>query len=304
MRPQLNGIAAFVEAAEAASFALAAQRMGLSRSAIGKSIARLEERLGIQLFHRTTRSLRLTDEGAVFYERCAGALAQIGAAEQSVETRQGEPVGRLRISVPVLLGRRCVAPILVALARQHAQLEIDLTFTDRPVDLQADGVDLAVRTGALADAAELQARRLGTQAMLLCAAPSYLQLRGTPATLADIAAHDALAYGMRHRLVPWRLVDGVRHVELNPAGRLRFDDLEAIADAAVAGCGLAWLPAWLVADRLRDGLLVEVLPQTRGPGFAIHAVWQAGQFLPMRMRVAIDTLVVQLSGLPGLGPPA
>jgi DNA-binding transcriptional LysR family regulator len=177
MSDQLNGIAAFVQAAQAASFALAAEQMGLSRSAVGKAVARLEQRLGVQLFHRTTRSLKLTDEGVLFYERCAGALADIKAAEQLFDSGRREPVGRLRISVPVLLGRHCVTPLLVRLARTHARLEIDAVFTDRPVDLLDDGFDLVVRTGALANETDLRARRLGTQTMALCATSSSMTRR-------------------------------------------------------------------------------------------------------------------------------
>jgi DNA-binding transcriptional LysR family regulator len=257
MVDQLSGIAAFVAAAEASSFALAAEKMGLSRSSIGKAIARLEERLGVQLFHRTTRSLRLTDEGAAFYERCAGALADIKDAETSFDAVKRQPVGRVRISVPVLLGRHCIAPILVDLAAAHAKLELDVTFTDRPVDLLADGFDLVVRTGPLRNQDDLKARCLGTQSMLLCAAPAYLRRYGMPTRLEEIESHEMLAYGRGHRIVPWRF--GGAHEErrqIEPTGRLRFDDLDAIADAATAAMGVAWLPSWLVAPRLHSGQLV------------------------------------------------
>ena len=291
MADQLGGIAAFVKAAEASSFAVAAQQLGLSRSAVGKAVARLEERLGVQLFHRTTRSLKLTDEGALFYERCAGALADVRAAEQMFETGQREPVGRLRISVPVLLGRHCVAPLLVRLAHAYPRLELDVAFTDRPADLLGDGFDLVVRTGALANEADLKARRLGTQTMVLCASPSYLRQRGTPSAPQDIAAHDTLAYGKRGRVVPWLFTHDGRMQEIRTGGRLRFDDLEAIAAAAMAGSGLAWLPSWLVAAQLDAGLLAEVLPALRGPGFEVYAMWPAGRHVPMRVRVVIDELV-------------
>ena len=297
MTDQLSGIAAFVRAAEASSFAVAAEQMGLSRSAVGKAIARLEARLGVQLFHRTTRSLRLTDEGAAFYERCAGALADIRDAEEGFDTAKRHPVGRVRISVPVLLGRHCIAPILVELAAAHAQLELEVAFTDRPVDLLADGVDLAVRTGALGDEADLKARRLGMQSMVLCAAPAYLDRRGTPKGLEDIGSHAMLAYGKGQRVVPWRFDDGGRRHEIKPAGRLRFDDLEAIADAAACAGGLAWLPSWLVAARLRAGQLVDVLPALRGPGYEIHAVWPLGRYLPMRVRTVIDALAGQVPAM-------
>ena len=294
MVDQLSGIAVFVRAAEASSFALAAETMGLSRSAVGKAIARLEQRLGVQLFHRTTRSLRLTDEGAAFYERCAGALADIRDAETSFDTVKRQPAGRVRISVPVLLGRHCIAPILVDLAAEHAKLELQVAFTDRPVDLLADGFDLVVRTGTLGDQDDLKARCLGTQAMLLCAAPSYLRRHGIPARLEEIESHALLAYGKGHRVVPWRFDDQGQQREIKPAGRLRFDDLEAIADAAANASGLAWLPSWLVAARLHSGQLVEVLPELRGRGFEVHAVWPLGRYLPMRVRAIIDALVRQV----------
>jgi DNA-binding transcriptional LysR family regulator len=301
MNDRLSGIAAFVRAADAASFAVAAEQMGLSRSAVGKAVARLEERLGVQLFHRTTRSLSLTDEGAMFYERCSGALADITAAEQSFEAAKREPAGRIRISVPVLLGRHCIAPILVDLARVHAQLEIDLAFTDRPVDLLDDGVDLVVRTGALADDGDLKARLLGLQTMVLCASPSYLQIHGAPRALCDLASHDALAYGRGNSIVPWHFIDqqGREHA-VKPRGRIRFDDLEAIVDAAAGGNGLAWLPSWLIAPQLNAGLLIEVLPEMRGRGYDIYAVWPLGRYLPTRVRVVIDELVTKIPLVPGL----
>lgn len=294
MVDQLSGIAAFVRAAEASSFALAAERMGLSRSAVGKAIGRLEGRLGIQLFHRTTRSLRLTDEGAAFYERCAGALADIQDAETSFDAVKRQPAGRVRISVPVLLGRHCIAPILVDLAAAYPQLELEVAFTDRPVDLLADGFDLVVRTGTLGDDDDLKARCLGTQSMLLCAAPSYLRRHGMPSRLEEIPSHALLAYGKGHRVVSWRFEDQGERREIKPTGRLCFDDLEAIADAAASASGLAWLPSWLVAARLHAGQLVEVLPGLRGSGFEVYAVWPLARYLPMRVRAIIDALVQEM----------
>jgi DNA-binding transcriptional LysR family regulator len=294
MVDQLSGIAVFVRAAEAASFALAAESMGLSRSAVGKAIGRLEGRLGVQLFHRTTRSLRLTDEGAAFYERCASAIADIHDAETSLDAVKQQPAGRVRISVPVLLGRHCIAPILVDLAAAHAQLELDVVFTDRQVDLLADGFDLVVRTGPMQDRDDLKVRRLGAQSMLLCAAPSYLRRQGIPVRLEDIASHAQLAYGKGHRTVSWCFDDQGQHREIRPSGRLRFNDLEAIAHAAASASGLAWLPSWLVAARLHSGELVEVLAGLRGPGFEVQAVWPLGRYLPIRVRTIIDALVRQV----------
>jgi len=172
MTDRLSGVAVFVQAAEAGSFALAASRLGLSRSAVGKSASRLEGRLGVRLFHRTTRSQRLTGDGQVLYESCVRALTEIEAAETALDTGRREPSGRLRVSATVLFGRRCVAPILLALARRHPRLEVELSFNDRPVDLVEEGFDLAVRNGALPDNAGLMARRLVGQRMTVCAAPA------------------------------------------------------------------------------------------------------------------------------------
>lgn len=168
---RLAGVSAFVASAEAGSFARAAERLGLTRSAVGKAVARLEERLGTRLFVRTTRSLGLTEDGQMFYERCAQALEDLDAAQHMLEAGRREVVGRLRISAPVVFGRHHVAPLLLDLARHHPRLRIEASFTDRQLDFADDGIDLAIRSGELPDSDWLVARRLGMQAMVLCAAP-------------------------------------------------------------------------------------------------------------------------------------
>ncbi|EYF06140.1 LysR family transcriptional regulator [Chondromyces apiculatus] len=298
MHDRLSGVVTFVQAAEAGSFALAAQRMGLSRSAVGKSIARLEEQLGVRLFHRTTRSQSLTDDGQGFYERCARALAELEAAEAALDSGRRAPSGKLRVSVPALFGRRCVAPILLDLARHHPQLELEVSLTDRVIDLVEDGIDLAVRVGPLASSAGLMSRRLGTQVMVVCAAPSYLAERGTPTTLADLDLHQNIAYGRDSGIVQWRFADaGGRERTTAIKSRIRFDDLEVIADATLAGAGIAWLPCWLVADRLREGTLVRVLAREKGLGCDIHAVWPQTRHLTSKVRTAIDALAARVPAL-------
>ncbi|APR78953.1 Transcriptional regulator, LysR family protein [Minicystis rosea] len=298
MSDRLNGVAVFVEAAEAGSFALAAERLGLSRSAVGKTIGRLETRLGTRLFHRTTRSQSLTEDGQVFYERCVRALGEIEAAETALESGRLAPAGRLRVSVPVLFGRRCVAPILLDLARAHPRLELDLSFSDRPVDLVEDGFDLAVRNGALPNHTGLVARRLVGQRMTVCAAPAYLDARGQPSSLEAIAEHELLAYGRGLKMRTWLFPDDAGQVrEVAIRSRIRFDDLEAIADAAVAGLGLAWLPTWLIRDRVRRGELVHVLADVPGLVYDTHALWPQAPHLPTRVRAAIDALATRLPAL-------
>jgi DNA-binding transcriptional LysR family regulator len=303
MNEHLRGIDVFVATVESGSFTAAGERLHLSRSAVGKAIARLEARLGAQLFRRTTRSQRLSDEGAAYYERCVRALSELEAGEALFAGSRDEPAGRLRLSVPVLFGRRCIAPLLVGLAERYPRLQLDVMFSDHRIDLIDSGVDLAVRSGELGDSAGLVARRLGRQCMMLCAAPSYLARHGTPATVAELARHASIAYLSGGRAVSWQLArpDG-RYDEFSPAGRLRFDDLEAIMAAVVAGAGIAWLPRWLLAGDLREGRVLPVLADTVGYGFDLSVIWPLARYLPARTRVVVDALSAQLG--PMLSPEA
>ena len=298
MTDPLSGIHAFVEAVQAGSFALAAQRLRLTRSAVGKSIARLEERLGVRLFLRTTRSQSLTEAGRTYYEHCVRALAELEAGALALDSARHEPAGRLRVSVPVLFGRNCVAPVLLELGRRYPQLAIEIAFTDQVVDLVADGYDLAVRIGGtLPDSSTLVARRLATQRMVICAAPSYLAEHGMPTSVEQLSRHVGIAYGRSDRMEPWRIIDGEGRV-YKPDIDLRyvFDDLQAITDAAVAGAGLAWLPYWLMAKHARAGELVRVIDCDRMQPVDIFAVLPHSHFLPNKTRVAIDALVAEIPG--------
>jgi DNA-binding transcriptional LysR family regulator len=295
---RLDGVAVFVQAAESGSFAEAAARLRLTRSAVGKAIAKLEKRLGVRLFHRTTRSLALTEDGQAYYERCARALAELEAAEAALEQGRREPRGRLRVSVPVLFGRRCVAPVLRELVLRHPQLELDMTFSDRRADLLDEGFDLAVRVGPLPDSSSLAARSLGLQYMGIAAAPAYLDAHGRPRTPAELDGHRGIVRHHNGVDVPWALLDEagrLRHPAID--ARLRLDDLQAIADAAVAGVGLAWLPCWLLAPHVRAGELAWVLGHQRSRPMEIHAVWPHTRYLPSKTRAAIDALVAAIPPL-------
>ncbi len=284
----------FVQAADAGSFALAAERMRVTRSAIAKSIARLERRLGTRLFHRTTRKQTLTEQGQAYYERCKRALAELDAAEAVFDDGRREPAGTLRVSAPVIFGRHYVAPVLTALANRHARLTIELSFSDRVIDLLKDGFDLAVRLGQLRDSATLSARRLVTDRFVLCASPAYLARRGHPQSPDDFAGHTGILYMYPGRETPWQMRDANGKLkELRVERRLRFDDVQAIADAAIAGAGIARLPRWLVAPYLPAGELV-LLPETEGEMEQLHAVWPNTRYLPAKTRAAIDALAKEI----------
>ncbi|VAL68060.1 LysR family transcriptional regulator [Enterobacter hormaechei] len=305
MTDTLKDIPVFVASVEAGSFAQAAVRLHLSRSAVGKSIARLEERLGVCLFHRTTRSQRLTDNGALFYERCLRALEEIRGAESQLETGKHQVNGRLRVAVPVLFGRQCIAPLLIELAQEHPGLELEMSFSDRVVDLVEEGFDMAVRNGALADSSVLVARRLGEHRMVLCAAPDYLLKNGQPQTVDDLRQHTAINYTRAGRVLPWQLMDydGTSRTFI-PRSSLNMDDLQAICDAALAGHGLAWLPCWMIIKEIQQGDLVPLLKQAPDVRFDVHAVWQQTPHLPLRVRIAIDMLVKRLPAVMSLEFPA
>ena len=285
------GIRAFVQAVEAGSFSRAAQQLGMSPSSVGKAVARLERRLATRLFHRTTRSLSLTDEGLVFHESCLRALRELEQAEAGLAERRAQPTGRLRIAMPVLLGRDWVMPQLLQLAGDYPALSIEAQFSNRAVDFAEEGCDLAVRIGLLEDSAHLAARQLGVQRLVLCAAPAYLARHGVPATPAELAQHACIGTLREGGLEAWQFQDGHgKPYGVPVAARLRLGHLEAVAQAALAGHGLAQLPRWLVADALADGRLHAVLDDYAGPGLPLYAAWPATRAMTARLRLVIDTL--------------
>ena len=297
MGDRLNGIDVFVSAVEAGSFSLAAARLHITRSAVAKTIARLEQRLGTRLFHRTTRTQSLSQDGQVYYERCVRVLAELAAAEAELDSGKSEPAGLVRISVPVMFGRYCVAPGLLALTQQHPRLQMEMSFSDRVTDLVNDGYDLAVRIGPLPDSATLTARLIGVQNMSICASPGYLAQHGRPKVVADLYQHAGIVYSRAGNPVPWKVEDeGGRVQDVVVNARLRLDDLQAITDAAVAGLGLAWLPCWLVGHYLQRGQLEMVFNATRVASADIYAVWPATRYLPAKTRRVIDTLVEETPG--------
>lgn len=296
MNERLNGVAVFVAVVEAGSFALAAQRLAVTRSAIAKTIARVEQRLKVRLFNRTTRRQSLTDDGHAYYERCVRALAELEAAEECFESGRREPSGKLRMTVPVLFGRRCVTPILLELSQRYRDLKLEVCFNDRVVDLVEEGFDLAVRIGSLPDSSQLVARCLGVQRMGICAAPDYLARNGRPTSAHELVGHACIAYvGDNGRPAPWRLhgTDGT-FIEPRISSRLCFDDLQAIADAAIAGAGLAWLPCWMMAPELRSGRLELIMDSQQVAATEIHAVWPRMTHLPLKVRVMVDALLSEL----------
>ncbi|RWO67857.1 MAG: LysR family transcriptional regulator [Mesorhizobium sp.] len=293
---RLESMAVFVKAVDLGSFAAAAVALDISGPMVGKHVRFLEERLGVRLLNRTTRRQSLTDLGRAYYERCRLVLAEAEAADALAADQFSEPRGKLRVTMPAHFGRHCVTPVLLKLARQYPMLELDLSLSDRFADLAEDGYDLAIRTGALGDKAGVIARRVARQDMVVCAAPSYLRNHGEPRQIEDLADHQAIVYRRLGQIIqPWLFArEGQPVQEIIPTGRLRLDDLDAIADAAADGMGLAWLPWWLVRERIEAGVLVALLPDQPRYLYDCYALWLQTPHLPLKVRLAVDALAAAL----------
>lgn len=291
------GLALFVKVVESGSFATAAARLNVSRSSVGKTIARLEERLGVKLIHRTTRTQCLTEDGQLFYERCLRAVEEIREGTAMLDSGRTLVQGKLRVSAPFFFGCRCVAPVLVGLGLKHPGLEIEIDFDDRRVEVIEEGFDFVVRAGPMLSESELRlvSKKLATQRMVVCASPAYLAAHGSPRELNDIHGHQSIVYHRSIQNREWHFIDADdSHVVIRPRARLRLDNYEAIADAAAAGFGLAWLPYWLIRDRVTAGELIQVLDNKSSKPIEYYALWPQTKHLPLRTRVALDELSRQL----------
>ncbi|SDO38685.1 DNA-binding transcriptional regulator, LysR family [Rhodoferax sp. OV413] len=285
------GVAVFVAAARADNFTQAADRIGLTKSSVGKTIARLEQSLGIKLFHRTTRLTRLTADGEAYLAACTSALDEITAAQAALSSSNRVLSGRIHIDMPVAFGRRVLLPALVEITRPHPGLSLSLTFTDATSDLLQDDVDIAIRFGALKDSDHLVARHLATQDRVICAAPGYLRAMGEPTTLADIRQHRCIVGSLKGPPLVWVVQeDGVER-RLTPPPTHQLTDGEAMVDAAVSGLGLGQFALSLVRQHLESGRLQAVLPTYSSVGVDIHAVWPKRAQLSPRVRYVVDELV-------------
>ena len=287
------GLAAFVRTIETGSFSDAARLLGASPSAVSKSVARLEARLGVRLIQRSTRTLALTAEGALYFERVAPLIQALADAEQALRTPD-DVSGLLRVAAPSDLGRTVFAGWAERFARAHPRLKLELGIADRQVDLIREGYDVAIRVGALLDN-RLTARRLTTLQPVLVAAPAYLARRGQPAERADLAEHACLRYLTPAGPFPWTWADGS---SLVPDGPFDTNDGVVLRQAALAGAGIAQLARIAVADDLAAGRLDIVLPHLPMPGLEVHALHAYGRQAPQRVRLFIAFLQQQFAADP------
>jgi DNA-binding transcriptional LysR family regulator len=283
-------MAVFAAVAETESFTRAAARLELSKAAVSKQVARLEARLGARLINRTTRRLSLTEAGLAYLAHCQRILAEAEAAEAAIGAHQAVPMGLLRISAPMSLGRSHIGPIAASFAAAHPAVSIDLGLDDRYVDVVAEGIDVAVRVGVLDDSS-LIARRIATCERPVVAAPSYLAHAGRPRTLDDLAGHTCLHYSLQRTGDAWvfETPSGRRRVPLDSTFRANNGDV--VLAASIAGLGLAVLPTFICGPALADGRLVAVpLENARCEPATIHAVYPTSRHLAPKVRAFVDRL--------------
>jgi DNA-binding transcriptional LysR family regulator len=289
---------AFAQVAELLSFSAAAERLGISRGMATRYVAELEDHLGARLLNRTTRRVSLTEAGAAYLERCAQLLADLGEAEAIASSHVAEARGTLRITCALAFGVRYVAPLIGGYMQQNPRVVVDLSFGDRVVDIVEEGLDLAIRIGALASSS-LSARRLGGARMLVCASPGYWQAHGRPVTPEDLARHDALHYTYSSTSDEWRFVDpsgAPRSVRIRH--RLRTNNGEALLRAAAGGLGVVQLPSFLVHEALARGELETALDDFCAPELGIHAVYPARRLLAAKVRTFVDYLAGAFAEVP------
>ncbi|MEJ8859256.1 LysR substrate-binding domain-containing protein [Variovorax robiniae] len=288
-RDPLSGVSVFVTAARAGTFTAAAKRMSLTKSAVGKAISRLEDRLGFKLFHRTTRLTKLTADGEAFLAACVSAMDEIAAAQAALSSNHQILSGRLHIDMPVAFGRHVLLPALIDITRPHPGLSLTLTFTDSTSDLLKEDVDLAIRFGALPNSSDLVARRLVTQERVICASPDYLRAHGEPGSLAEVRAHRCIVGSVKGPPLDWFVLDGGVEKHFRPPATHRLSDGEAMVAAAIGGLGFIQMPMSLVRGPIAKGLLKAVLP-SYSVGVEVHAVWPRQAHLSPRVRYVIDQL--------------
>nr|WP_154325246.1 LysR family transcriptional regulator [Pantoea sp. 201603H] len=294
---RLKGIETFVATADAGSFTAAAELLHLTSSAVSKSVARLEERLGTRLFERTTRRLALTDAGAAFYRTCVRVLTDLEEAEAVLAVQRSEPVGRLRLDLPATFGRLRVWPLVLQLMPQYPHLRPHVSFTDRFADLLDEGIDLAVRIGGPDHwPAAIGHRHLGHERLIFCASPDYLAHHGIPASPAELLQHDAVLYGKADgSSSPWLIAHDAGIVERRTmGGRIIAGHAEAQVAAVKAGCGIAQLATWLVRDEIRCGELVQILPMLTTVGLPLNLIWPVGRQLLPKVDAILQFLASEL----------
>ncbi len=290
----LTSILSFVKTAESLSFVSAARAIGISATAVGKNVARLEGSLNVRLFQRSTRKVSLTVEGEMFYQRCRKILDDLQDAEAMLSHSIQAPRGRLRVSLPTI-GYRFLLPMMPDFRKAYPEVELELDFNDQLVDLIDDGFDVVIRSGDLVDS-RLMSRRLGPFRFVLCAAPDYLKRKGRPEKLLDLELHDCLRYRFvtTGKIMDWTLTADPEITQLRLNSSLTLNNMEAMLMATIDGHGIAYMPDFLVKEALAVGDLETLLDTYTKDQGGFWALWPSSRHLSPKIRVFVDFICDQL----------
>jgi DNA-binding transcriptional LysR family regulator len=298
----LNRAAAFVRVVEGGSFTAAGKVLAVPTSSVSRAVARLEEELGVRLLHRTTRKLSLTDSGQSFFRRMQAVVGEADEAVRAVGGFASEPRGTVRMTAPNARTRR-FPQIIAGIVRRYPGLVIELQLTNRVVDLVAEGIDLAIRAGLLADSS-LVARRVAGSSLGLFASPDYLKRHGRPRAPRDLTRHTCLTYGGPQGKLPWRLRGPNGEKTVAVSGPIVCDDMTFLQEAAIAGAGIAILPSEICLEAVEAKELVRVMPRysAGGSGSGLYLVWPSQKLVPARVVAVREMLIDELSrgGLQGV----
>jgi DNA-binding transcriptional LysR family regulator len=290
---QLGSIELFCKAAELGGFTAAAEALGLTPAAVSRSVSRLEGRLGVRLFVRSTRQIRLTDDGRLYREQCQQALAQIAEAERAITGRQQVPAGVLRLSVPTTYGHYRLLPLLPEFMARHPHVQVDLSISNRNIDFVDEGYDLAIRLGEPQDS-RLVARTLEDATLGVFASPAYLKQHGTPKTLVELKAHECIQFILPStgRPMPWIFKDGERDIDFAFSSRQRVhDDVLGGLNWARAGGGVFQTYHFVAGDAVRRGELVEIMKTNAGRSRPFSILYPQNRHLSARVRALVDYLI-------------
>lgn len=292
----LNRVGVFLRVVELQSFTAAAEALGLPKSSVSRSVARLEESLGVQLLQRTTRAVQLTDAGRLYFEEASRALGALEQAQATLSQLDSRPQGAVRITAPADLGSQVLAPIAARFVRRTPGITLEFLLTARLVNLVEEGVDLAVRAGALRDSSLISRRVNGLDAWLF-ASPAYLDARGSPASLEDLASHDCVLFRPRRGQAEWTLMGPAGETRVTVKGPVAGDDFGFLREAVLAGAGIGLLPAVHCEQEVSRGRLVRLLSAYTGPSAPLHVVWPPSRHVPKRVMVVREWLVKSLGAI-------
>ncbi len=282
---RMSAMVAFSRVVETGSFSEAGRRLGLSKSQVSKLVAALEQRLGAQLLHRTTRKLSLTELGRSFYERCAQIVREADEAERAVIHAQTTSGGLLRVNAPTSFGHLALAPAVSVFLSRHPELRVELFLDDRQVDVIEGGFDVTIRVASRLSDSSLIARRVAASRIVVCATPDYLARRGVPATPDELGAHDCLVYAYRER---WHFRGAAGEQSVGVSGPLVANNGDALREAALAGLGLVQIPSFIVSAELASAELQAVLEAFEDESPAIWALYSPTRHLAGKVRAFID----------------